>query len=56
MLKIKFILFCVILLISVIGLFVYKKIRPEKFKSYLIWVLLLNFISILIYEPWGIFI
>ena len=56
MLKIKFILFCVILLISVISLFIYKKIRPEKLKSYLIWVILIMLVAAFIYRPWMVFI
>ncbi len=50
------VIFLIVFIISVICLVVFKKINPEKFKVYLIWVLLIVFIALVIYRPWMTFI
>ena len=40
---------------AIICLIVMKKIRPEIFKPYLIWVLFILAVAFGLYGPWGIF-
>jgi len=49
-------MFLLIVICSIFGVITIKKIRPERFKSYLIWVILIIFIAAFIYRPWMVFI
>ena len=52
----EFIVFCCVAIVAVIGLIVYKKINPESFGIYLVWVLFILGIAVALYRPWRIFV
>ena len=54
--KLKFIIFCAVVIVSIIFLIACKKIRPDFFKPYLIWVLFIDVIALILYKPWMMFI
>ena len=54
--KIKLIIFCIIFCVAIAGLIVYKKISPETFRTYLLWILFIILIALILYKPWMIFV
>lgn len=55
MLTARIIMFSLVCIISAVCIFIYKKIEPEKFKFYLIYVICLIGVTVLLYRPWEFF-
>jgi len=52
----KFALFIFIFVVAIISLCVFKKIEPDSFGLYLIWVLFILAIALVLYRPWMILV
>lgn len=52
----EFIVFCIVLIVAIISLFIYKKINPDCFGVYLGYVIGIVLIGLVIFKPWGIFV
>ena len=52
----EFIIFCVVFAVAIGGLIVMKKISPEIFWAYLVWVLFILAIAAARFQPWRVFI
>lgn len=53
--QLEFNMFIIVLIASITGIFAMRKIWPDVLKIYLLWVLLCNDISLLIFTPWMAF-
>lgn len=52
---IEFCIFIFLTIVEVIAAFIMKKIAPESFKCYLVYLLFIFLIMLFIYRPWRVF-
>lgn len=48
-------MYIIVLIFAIICLFIFKKINPECFWIYFIWVVLNLILGLFLLRPWGIF-
>ncbi|EDS72977.1 hypothetical protein ANASTE_00692 [Anaerofustis stercorihominis DSM 17244] len=47
--------YIIVFFAAIICLFIYKKINPESFRMYFIWVVFNLLLGLYLLRPWGIF-